>query len=153
MKDVLQTLIRSLTVILVVIMAVGALFGFFDSWRVFRLIPGGFPLSPSTSSPQSAPADPETTLQGAALGDQLYRGACQGCHGDGGQGGIGPALAGNARLQDSSYVVRAIMEGPGIMPSFNQLSDPNLAALATHIRTHWGNDFGPVTPEEVRRLR
>lgn len=152
MKDVIQTLIRSLTVILVVILTAGALFAFFDPWRVSRLTPGGSPVSPSTSSPQSTPAD-QPTAQGAAVAARLYREACQGCHGNAGQGSIGPALAGNVRLQDSSYLVRTVVEGPGIMPSFRRLSHQNLAALATYIRTNWGNDFGPVTPEEVRRLR
>lgn len=152
MKDVIQTLIRSLTMILVVILAAGALFAFFDPWRVSRLTPGGSPVSPSTSSPQSTP-DPESDTQGAAVAARLYSEACQGCHGNAGQGGVGPALAGNARLQDSSYLVRTVVEGPGIMPSFRQLSDQNLAALATFVRTNWGNDFGPVTPEEVGKLR
>lgn len=74
-KDVAQTLIRSLTAILVVILAAVALFAFFDPWRLSRLNRGGSSGSPNS---QDTPANPEA----AAPGDRLYAGACQGCHGN-----------------------------------------------------------------------
>ena len=40
------------------------------------------------------------------------------------------------------------------MPPFgSKLDDQAVAAVVSYIRTTWGNDFGPVTPEEVARLR
>lgn len=44
--------------------------------------------------------------------------------------------------------------GRGIMPAFkDRLSDEEIAAVATYIRTSWGNDFGPVSSTRVAEIR
>lgn len=46
---------------------------------------------------------------------------CAACHGAGGEGGSGPALAGNALAQDASHVAEVIRDGSGAMPAFSPL--------------------------------
>ena len=86
-------------------------------------------------------------------GAQLYE-QCAACHGAKGQGGSGPALAGNQNLQEASYHISRILNGGAGMPAFrDQLSDAQIAAVATFERTSWGNDFGAVTAEQVVQER
>jgi len=39
------------------------------------------------------------------------------------------------------------------MPAFGQLSDEEVAAVATYIRNSWGNKFGGVKPEQAKAAR
>lgn len=79
---------------------------------------------------------------------------CASCHGQNGEGGVGPKLAGNDRLSDQSLVIRQILRGGQFMPSFGeQLSDQQVAAVATYVRNAWENNFGAVTEEEVSQAR
>ena len=41
----------------------------------------------------------------------------------------------------------------GVMPAFSQLSDAELAAVLTHIRTNWGNSASPITADQVEEGR
>lgn len=89
-------------------------------------------------------------------GQQVYTANCSVCHGAEGQGGVGPALAGNSLLDQTGTVVTTILFGRpnhGMPPFEDQLDDEEVAAVATYIRNAWGNDFGPVTPEEVSERR
>lgn len=89
-----------------------------------------------------------------AQGRSVYRSNCAACHGAEGGGGSGPTLAGNARLENEEKVVRQILKGGSFMPPFGgQLSDEEVAAVTTHIRNSWDNDFGLTTPEEVNQAR
>lgn len=96
-----------------------------------------------------APGARETATSGA----RIYADLCSACHGDRGQGAVGPALAGNDHLADTNDVVTRLLEGVGGMANFSALSDEQLAAVATHIRTSWGNRFGAVDAATVARLR
>jgi mono/diheme cytochrome c family protein len=88
--------------------------------------------------------------QASAQGEQIYSEMCAQCHGQQGEGGTGPALAGNQNLQDTQMVVNQIRQGGGGMPSFaNQLSDEEIAAVATHEMNSWGNSFGEVTADQA----
>ena len=92
-------------------------------------------------------------------GAALYAATCAGCHmpdGRGAQGaGAYPALAGNPRLDPAGYLVTVIARGRHGMPGFaGTMDDAQIAAVATFVRTHFGNEFRePVTPEEVRSVR
>jgi mono/diheme cytochrome c family protein len=88
-------------------------------------------------------------------GGQVFMGAhCNICHGQMGSGGAGPALRNNRMLAVTDYVVAQILLGRGIMPSFaNQLSDQEIAAVATYIRTNWGNRAGAVDAGKVASVR
>jgi mono/diheme cytochrome c family protein len=58
-------------------------------------------------------------------------------------------------LGAAGYVVLRVLNGHGGMPSFgDQLSDQQVAALATFIRTSFGNHRKDrVTPDQVKTLR
>lgn len=90
----------------------------------------------------------------AANGQKIFQQNCAACHGNRGGGSIGPALAGDETLQDTALVVNQILHGGGAMPAFaDQLSDEMLAAVATHVRTSWGNAFGAVSADQVGKQR
>jgi mono/diheme cytochrome c family protein len=87
-------------------------------------------------------------------GASAYRAACALCHGPAGQGGVGPPLAGNRNLVNERLVVERILRGFGRMPAFGRrLGDERIAAVASHVRTAWGNEFGAVNPQAVEGLR
>lgn len=87
-------------------------------------------------------------------GSQIFTQHCEGCHGENGGGGFGPALAGNGALRDSAHVSSRIVNGGGGMPAFsNQLSDEEVSVVASFVRNSWGNAFGPVSAEEVGSQR
>ncbi len=79
---------------------------------------------------------------------------CFACHGEYGFGGVGPRFRENRFVGMSDYVVGQILVGRGIMPSFaDTLSDKQIAAVATYIRTSWGNNFGPVKAQDISQVR
>ncbi len=107
----------------------------------------------SAGSP--VPARGQESGNANADGGQIFKNqGCVGCHGDRGGGSQGPALANNADLGDTNGVVTQILNGGGIMPAFgDQLSNAEIAAVATFIRTNWGNDFGEVATGDVAQVR
>lgn len=87
-------------------------------------------------------------------GEGIFSSNCAECNGANGQGGQGPALSGNTKLKNTGHVVTQISYGGHGMPPFgDQLSDEQLAAVATYIRTSFGNDFGALTPQDVSANR
>jgi mono/diheme cytochrome c family protein len=93
--------------------------------------------------------------QNADDGSQIYmQSGCFVCHGQMGDGGAGPRLRGDPFLSITDYVVAQILLGRGIMPGFGQsLNDQQIAAVASYIRTSWGNKYGEVKPLEVAQIR
>ncbi len=86
-------------------------------------------------------------------GEQIYQ-QCAACHGAEGQGGAGPALAGNRNLENADYHISRILNGGAGMPAYrDQLSDEQIAAVATHERTSWGNTFSEVAAQQVAQQR
>lgn len=78
----------------------------------------------------SSPPSPEAT--GPELFDQL----CSSCHAADLEGGIGPSLgpgSPSATLPDE-YLVNSIRRGIGTMPSFDHLSEAQVARLVSFIR-------------------
>ncbi len=95
---------------------------------------------------------------GGADGATIYASNCASCHGANGEGmgQVFPALAGNDKLADANFVIDVVLNGrPGTsMPAFGgQLSDEEVAAVVSYIRTSWGNAYGPVTAAEVAAQR
>src|SRR5690625_4248588 len=89
-----------------------------------------------------------------ADGAQIFKEHCASCHGSDGGGDSGPALAGNDDLDDKEAMLNTILNGQGAMPAWaDTLSDEEIAAVATHERTSWGNDFGEVDADDVSRQR
>ena len=87
-------------------------------------------------------------------GQEVYRRICAACHAVGGTGGEGPRLVANPRVGDADYLVDTILRGFGYMPGFGrQLSDADVAAVATYVRNSWDNEYPVVSEEEVSRIR
>jgi len=100
------------------------------------------------------PAEP-TVDELMATGGPLFAGVCAACHGPEGQGGVGPRLDGNGNLRSALGIIGPILWGfPPNMPAFGgQLSDEEVAAIATYVRNSWSNEFGGVLPREVTNRR
>lgn len=120
--------------------------------------------------PPSAKASPANA---AAIqterGAKLYQEHCAQCHAEDGRGvpHAYPALAGSGavNLTSPANLVQIVLNGgfapatsgnprPFGMPPFALvLSDRDIAAVLSHIRSAWGNRAGEVTPQDVDRLR
>ncbi|MEO5660904.1 MAG: cytochrome c [Polaromonas sp.] len=116
-----------------------------------------------------APARPAIATADAEKTAQLYEQHCAPCHGDKGQGVANayPPLAGNraVTLPTAENLVQIVLNGGfapattgnprpfGMPPFVLVLTDSEVAALISHIRTSWGNRASPVTPMEVNRVR
>lgn len=107
--------------------------------------------SEEAAEPEAEEADPMVAGALTGEGRPIYEAQCASCHGAQGDGGRGPALVGNANLGDTQVVIRQIINGaPPYMPAFGEeLSNAEIAAVATFIRNSWGNELGEVTEEEV----
>jgi mono/diheme cytochrome c family protein len=127
--------------------------------------------------PQAAPAP---AGQGDALpeavrarGATLYKDKCASCHGAEGEGGAAAGgiayvpLAGNrmVRLASPANLLHVLIDGgfapttagnprPFGMPPFGQeLNDADLAAVASYVRSAWGNAAPRVEPLDVVKVR
>ena len=127
-------------------------------------------LAQGTSPDKSAAPLPsaESSLL-LSLGKPIYDRECASCHGAVGLGMPPhyPPLAGNQSIQMGSAVnaIRMVLNGgypPGTagnpmpygMPPFaHRLSDDEVAAVVTYIRTSWGNRGGPVSARQANELR
>jgi len=127
-------------------------------------------LAQGSSPDRPAPPLPsaETSLL-VSLGKPIYDRHCASCHGSEGAGKLPhyPLLAGNQSIQMSSAVnaIRMVLNGgfpPGTkgnpmpygMPPFaHVLSDDEIAAVVTYIRTSWGNRGAPVSARQANELR
>lgn len=102
-------------------------------------------------------------------GEAIFMDNCMACHrGDGmGVPGLFPTLKGSEIVQSASpqTVIRVVLEGARgaataatptapAMPAFDwKLSDRQVAAVTSYVRSAWGNRAAPVTAGEVRALR
>jgi mono/diheme cytochrome c family protein len=121
---------------------------------------------------EPAPHSTVTAEEAARLmpiGGKIYAAQCATCHAAQGEGKppAFPPLANNQSIQMTSAVnpIRMVLNGgypPGTqknpmpygMPPFAQLlSDEEVAAVVTYIRTSWGNHGTPVSEREVNALR
>lgn len=107
---------------------------------------------------RGAPWSATPTFQ-SGDGEGVYREVCQSCHMPRGEGAAGaaayPALADNPTLEAAGYPVTLVLHGQRAMPGFGaMLTDAQVAAVVTYIRTHFGNDFGAAVSEsDVRAAR
>jgi predicted lipoprotein with Yx(FWY)xxD motif/cytochrome c5 len=124
--------------------------------RVFFLVsPTGESITEEVTQ-EAAAVDEELLNTLMADGEQVFSNICATCHGAEGQGNIGPRFDGNSRLARSNFVINMVLNGfpDHGMPAFrDQLSDQQIAGVATFIRNSWSNDFGTVAEEEVGELR
>jgi mono/diheme cytochrome c family protein len=105
----------------------------------------------------------------AQRGAKIYEQHCVQCHGEQGRGVAGayPALAGNRAvlMAQTANLVQIVLNGGfapatagnprpfGMPPYVLTLSDADVAAVLTHIRTAWGNHAPLVSELDVSRHR
>ena len=85
--------------------------------------------------------------------ETVFRRNCTGYHGVDGGGSDGPRFTDSARLVSVSTILTQVIDGGAYMPDFGDLSDRQVAAVATFIRNSFGNEYGLVTEERVAAYR
>ena len=114
---------------------------------------------------------PAAATSVASEGEQLYQ-RCVTCHQANGQGltGAFPPLAGSefATAENVAVPIRVVihgMQGPvtvkgaeynGLMPPYGvgiAMSDREVAAVLTYVRSSWGNNASAITAEQVAAER
>ncbi len=87
----------------------------------------------------------------------LFGQNCAACHQPQGQGvpGAFPALAGDPVVKgDPRAAAWIVIHGRGGMPNFSaDLSDADIAAVLTYVRSSFGNHAPPVLPATVAAVR
>ena len=112
----------------------------------------------------TAAAPQEETVSGASI----YSARCANCHQGNGEGvpNAFPPLNRARWVEDKGQIIRILLHGMqgevevrgstynGNMPAWGSvLSDKEIAAVITHVRQNWENDFPDVTEEEVAAVR
>lgn len=130
---------------------------------------GAAAASPAASSAMTTTKTKTNTAMAgaasAAAGAKVYTTNCSSCHQANGKGqpGVFPPLAGNAVVTGpASKVIHIVKNGlsgkitvngatyNGQMPAWKgTLSDSDIAAVVTYIRSSWGNKASAVTASEV----
>ncbi|WP_426173761.1 c-type cytochrome [Massilia sp. TWR1-2-2] len=126
-----------------------------------------------TTLPVAAPARAVLVVPGAQAmlrqGAELYKAQCAECHGADGKGAAGayPSLEASRAVGAANPVnaIRMVLNGgyppsthgnprPYGMPPFGPtLSDAEVAAVVSHLRTSWGHHGGTLSAVDVSRLR
>jgi cytochrome c oxidase subunit II len=87
-------------------------------------------------------SDSASTSSGPRSGAEIYGASCAVCHGDDGQGGVGPRLSDGAAVEafpDAADEVEVVTNGRAAMPSFKgQLSEAEIQAVVEYTRTGLG---------------
>jgi mono/diheme cytochrome c family protein len=101
-------------------------------------------------------------------GKNVYKFQCLACHqlNGGGVPPLYPPLADNPRVNgDKEALIKIILNGQsgeitvhgktynGVMASYRNLSDEDIAAVLSYVRSNFGNDASSVSSEEVKALR
>lgn len=92
-----------------------------------------------------------------ASGAAIFAQNCAACHQPTGKGipGAFPALDGDVFVKGQPAVVaRTILKGRGGMPSFSSdLTDQQIAAVLTYVRSSWSNHAPAIMPATVTMVR
>ena len=117
---------------------------------------------------KSAHAGELTVDEQVAAGKDLFNGTCATCHQPNGEGmpGVFPPLAKSDYIAADRKRLTSVMlhglQGPvtvngkeynSIMPPMSQLTDDEVAQLATYVLNSWGNPGGHVTKAEAAEAR
>ncbi|MEP6607398.1 MAG: cytochrome c oxidase subunit II [Burkholderiaceae bacterium] len=96
-----------------------------------------------------------TQAELAARGEKVYQANCQVCHQPTGLGAppAFPPLAGSKVVANTPEMILVLLNGRNVMPSWKGLSDVELAAVATHVKSSFGNSGGSVQPADFRAAR
>jgi cytochrome c oxidase subunit 2 len=91
-----------------------------------------------------------------AQGEKVYKQNCVACHQATGAGmpPTFPSLHGSKVANGPAEAhITQMLKGKNLMPAFPQLSDADIAAVATYERKSWGNKGSVVQPADVAALR
>lgn len=116
---------------------------------------------------KAPPAGPKPDEKIMAHGQEVYEAGCTDCHLEDGTGipTLYPPLAGNPNVNanDPSSIIQITLDGSGHednpspygegMAAFPQLSDKDVADMATYIRNSWGNSAPAVKENDVLKIR
>ena len=101
-------------------------------------------------------------------GKKIFISTCSACHQATGEGveGTYPPLAGSEWIADEAKMLRILLQGlsgpvevagetyAGAMPGWGAaLKDADIAAVATYVRSAWGNKAPAVTTAKVTAIR
>jgi mono/diheme cytochrome c family protein len=104
----------------------------------------------------------------AADGKQVYGSKCAACHQATGLGvpGVFPPVAGSEWVVgDEKVLTQILLHGvngeiqvkgvtyKGAMPAWATMSDDELAAVMTYLRSEWGNQANAISPDTVKAQR
>ena len=118
--------------------------------------------------PRAELSGPVAAAGGAVDGKALYAAQCAACHQATGAGlpGVFPPLDGSEWVQGEPRVLANILlhgitgeitvkgnKYQGAMPAFPQLSDAELAGIASFIRSNWSNKAEPLQAELFAKER
>ena len=109
-------------------------------------------------SAQDAPGAGNGNMQVSDEGKEIFEQVCQACHmadakGGGEPGARIPALANNPRLKEPNYGIIILLKGRGGMPWFTDLlTQAQMAAVLTYVRSHFNNYPDPITEADVKKL-
>lgn len=140
------------------------------AWQIGKPMLGGDSRSvvsqPAPAATTGEGTEGATASSGGADGKALYNSHCSACHQATGQGipGAFPPLADSEwLLADPAIAVSIVhdgLQGPievhgdsfaGVMPNFGAtLSNDEIAAVLTHVRSEWGNDASAVSADLVK---
>lgn len=105
----------------------------------------------------AAATAPSRAQTPAPDGKALFLKNCAACHQATGKGipGAFPALAGSKFVTgEHAEVAAVLLKGRGGMPDFSEnISDADMAAILTYVRSSWGNKADALTEAEVFKLR
>ena len=124
----------------------------------------------SGNTEKSVIAQPDNTQKSAAAhpGKKVYDSVCLACHMADGSGvpGMHPPITESDFVNgDPSKLIGIILNGVkgklevkgevynGIMPPQANLSNQQIADVLTYVRSNFGNNSGPVTPDQVKTVR
>jgi mono/diheme cytochrome c family protein len=126
--------------------------------------------APYNSADRLESFQPRSGTAGGAQGRKVYDAVCGICHGLDGAGkpGQAPPLAGSEWVTTKGINRLAHIPLEGVAGSIQvggkewnlnmaamgaALSDADLAAVLTYLRTSWGNKAGEVTADDVKKIR
>ncbi len=119
-------------------------------------------------APEIRTTTPSPEGDRVARGEATFRGVCATCHQREGQGmaNVFPPLASSDFLMaDRTRSIHIVLEGlsgpitvngqpyNGVMPTFSNLTDHEIADVLTYVRSHFGNNGDAITDEEVAAVR
>lgn len=122
----------------------------------------------AASAQPASPAPADSAADQGPSGRSVFSRTCQTCHQASGLGlpGAFPPLANSPIAQgDKDRLIRLVLhglQGPitvegksfnNVMPPWKTLSDAEIAAVLTYVRSNFGNTASAVTPAEVAAER